>query len=227
MATLGFYLSCSDPLLLSHYIQSHLLDPARLPPLLRSTRAALFPNNAPGSPSLVAPSSEAELAALRRRCASAIDALIPTMVGKMYFGSELPGSSSQDGSSRYGPQAAVGNSSSSSVSPGDKVTTDNQIAAAVPPVTASADGTSPISKPPEHLAPATVQAGELVVDQIQCHPGNEDEILSEIERSVLEPFSDIYCNKHLLYGALELILVRLVPELTRKGIIELWEERLS
>lgn len=56
---------------------------------------------------------------------------------------------------------------------------------------------------------------------------DEDRILSEIETGILDVFSDSYYNKHLMYGVLELILVRLMPELAQKGIIELWEERLS
>lgn len=39
--------------------------------------------------------------------------------------------------------------------------------------------------------------------------------------------SDEYCNKHLMYGVLELILVRLMPELAEKGVVELLEERLG
>ncbi|EGX97126.1 PXA domain protein [Cordyceps militaris CM01] len=38
---------------------------------------------------------------------------------------------------------------------------------------------------------------------------------------------DEYCNKHLMYSVLELILVRLMPELSEKGVGELWEERLG
>lgn len=51
-------------------------------------------------------------------------------------------------------------------------------------------------------------------------------ILDEIEHSVLDVFSDAYCNKHLVYAMLELVLVRLVPELTEKGVVELLEERI-
>lgn len=62
-----------------------------------------------------------------------------------------------------------------------------------------------------------------------CDKGDDEEsrILSEIETGILDVFSDPYCNKHLVYGILELILVRLMPELAEKGVIELWEERLS
>lgn len=52
-------------------------------------------------------------------------------------------------------------------------------------------------------------------------------IVTEIESDILDVFGDAYCNKHLMYGALELILVRLIPELAEKGVMELWEERLS
>lgn len=49
---------------------------------------------------------------------------------------------------------------------------------------------------------------------------------SEVE-DVLDIFSDAYCNKHLLYGVVELIIVRLIPELGEKGVEGLLEERLS
>ncbi|KUI59828.1 hypothetical protein VP1G_11133 [Cytospora mali] len=53
------------------------------------------------------------------------------------------------------------------------------------------------------------------------------QIITEIETDILDVFSDHYCNKHLMYGALELILVRVMPELAEKGVVELWEERLN
>lgn len=52
-------------------------------------------------------------------------------------------------------------------------------------------------------------------------------VITEIETDVLDIFSDVYCNKHLMYSALELVLVRLMPELAEKGVMELWGERLS
>jgi len=44
---------------------------------------------------------------------------------------------------------------------------------------------------------------------------------------VLDGFEDSYCNKHLLYGVVELIIVRLIPEMAEKGVEELLQERLS
>ncbi|KAH7328518.1 hypothetical protein B0I35DRAFT_403872 [Stachybotrys elegans] len=135
--------------LLSYHIRS-ILSPSRLPPLLRTLRGVLFPNNAPGTSSLFPPSSEAELHALRRRAASALWGLLPTQVGRLYFGGRLW--RRED--------------------PGD----------------------------------------EAMVDEVE---------------GLLMVLSDEYCNKHLMYGILELILVRLMPELSEKSVVELWDERLG
>jgi hypothetical protein len=50
--------------------------------------------------------------------------------------------------------------------------------------------------------------------------------IKEVE-DILDVFGDVYCNKHLLYAVVELIVVRLIPELAEKGVEELWTERLS
>jgi hypothetical protein len=126
--------------LLSDAIQTHLLDPALIPLVLRTARAALFPNNAPAPPRPVPSAPERLL--IRRRCATAVLSLVPLPVQAVYFG-----------------------------------------------------------------------------------PGEERRV-DEVEE-VLNVLSDSYCNKHLLYGTVELILVRLMPELAEKGIEALLEERLS
>ncbi len=50
--------------------------------------------------------------------------------------------------------------------------------------------------------------------------------VKEVE-DVLNIFDDRYCNKHLIYRIAELILVRLIPEMTEKGVEELLAHRLS
>lgn len=54
----------------------------------------------------------------------------------------------------------------------------------------------------------------------------QERMLDELD-SLLSVVEDEYCNKHLLYSVLELLLVRLMPELSEKGVVELWEERLG
>jgi len=126
--------------ILSHAMQTHVLDPTLLPQLLRTARAALFPNNSPAPPRVVPSASEQLL--IRQRCAEAILSLIPARVKDIYFGPDIPRRT------------------------------------------------------------------------------------REVEE-VLNMFDDSYCNKHLLYGFVELIIVRLMPELTKKGVEELLEERLN
>ncbi|KAL7950462.1 PXA domain-containing protein [Trichoderma barbatum] len=153
--------------LLSHHIQS-LFDSSHLPPILRSLRGALFPNNSPGTSTLVAPQSEKELLALRRRAASAISDLLPASVARVYFGR------------RHWRLGGL-------FSPGD-----------------------------DRGSSSSAAAGEE----------DDERILDELE-SLLNVVGDEYCNKHLMYSALELVLVKLMPELSDKGVMELWEDRLG
>ncbi|XXH04691.1 hypothetical protein Hte_011113 [Hypoxylon texense] len=248
--------------LLSHHVQVYVLDPARLPPLLRAVRGAVFPNNAPGASSLVPPSSDEQLAALRRRCASALLALVPKRVGRLYYGnSNWPWSAialsrtRTSANSRSGPFAASSSSTSSTSnktahkdanSTGEEVAsvrlTDEgksvrggHHAATLTPEGPKRQfgetGVRPTEAGGNHSqAQAQAQAQTQAADM--CYENDDDDedesrMLSEIETDILDVFSDAYCNKHLVYGILELVLVRLMPELTEKGVIELWEERLS
>ncbi|KAI0383078.1 PXA domain-containing protein [Hypomontagnella monticulosa] len=223
--------------LLSHHIQAYILDPARLPPLLRAVRGAVFPNNAPGASSLVPPSSDEQLGALRRRCASALLALVPKRVGRLYYGSSTwpwstrSTSTRKSANSRSGPfKAGSNNTAHNTNSTGEEVArvrlTDEGKSVRDSHATLTPDSSK------RQFGDTGVRPTEADGDD-RADMCNEDEdeeenrILSEIETGILDVFSDPYCNKHLVYGILELILVRLMPELTEKGVIELWEERIS
>lgn len=52
-----------------------------------------------------------------------------------------------------------------------------------------------------------------------------EELLEAIENDLLEPFSDAYCNKHLIYAIVELVLIKLIPELSEQTVSSLMEER--
>lgn len=283
-----------DYRLLSYGIQRYVSDAANLPPLLRTVRAVLFPNNMPaGKTTLIAPSSDAELRALRRRCASALWALIPKGVGRLYFGGGLlwganpvlrTGKNKTEGSAEL-KTATVGKRDSSSGGdrdrdrdkvpslssspPSDREQKEAKgkaptIIEAAPPPTQTKQGpvrersrsgsrsrrSAPVPRPktggqgpalsadpPPAPAPGLSSGGASVSREASVDVDDDDgdgdgdddqdrEILDEIERGILDVFSDAYCNKHLVYGVLELVLVRLLPELTEKGALELWEERI-
>lgn len=54
---------------------------------------------------------------------------------------------------------------------------------------------------------------------------DEQVIINRIESDLLDPFQDQYLNKHLVYEILELLLLRLIPELGEQSVGELLAER--
>ncbi|KAJ9653052.1 hypothetical protein H2198_007714 [Neophaeococcomyces mojaviensis] len=54
---------------------------------------------------------------------------------------------------------------------------------------------------------------------------DEEVIVDQLEADLLSPFGDQYLNKHLVYGLVELILVKLIPELGEQSITDLLAER--
>ena len=66
-----------------------------------------------------------------------------------------------------------------------------------------------------------------VADDVEGTDGEDREAMVKEVEAILDIFGDSYCNKHLVYGILELVLVRLVPEIGEKGVKELMAERLG
>lgn len=117
-----------------------------LPPLLRACRTALFPHNALAPPRSAAPSSPAQIAAVKHACALALLEACPPAV--------LP-------------------------------------------------------------AMRTFFAAE-----------DRDALVEEVEH-VLDVLGDRYANKHLVFAIIELVVVRLIPELAQRGADDLLAERLG
>ncbi|KAK4106547.1 hypothetical protein N658DRAFT_491172 [Parathielavia hyrcaniae] len=239
-----------------------------------------------GKPTLVAPTSDAELRALRRRCARALWALAPKGLGRLYFAggllrarpilrarldktegsaelktagkSERHSDRAQDPPSEEkaseaetvvpplsperGQERSRSGSRSRRSAPVPRPKTGGQGLAA-----ANVSADPPITHPPPLSATASAcekVGGGMASTRLAQHDekgwlpdrdrvgapddrdDDDEEIIEEIERGILDVFSDSYSNKHLVYGMLELILVRLLPELTEKGVLELWAERI-
>lgn len=188
--------------------------------------------------------------ALRRRCASAIWAVVPKSMGKLYFGSvsfwprtqrpspNVPGHENATNSLRSGPLSNNSSNSASSncnvlnKSPTMSETNDLQDSGADRLTQGGKLKSSNVTVFSKHSKRGvdendTKSKGTEASEPPLPLDEDEERILHEIESGILDVFSDAYCNKHLVYGMLELILVRLMPELAENGIIELWEERLS
>ena len=52
-----------------------------------------------------------------------------------------------------------------------------------------------------------------------------EDMITQIEEEILDVFGNSYMNRHLVYNILELVVVRLVPELVESGVTELLAER--
>ncbi|KAM7215701.1 PXA domain protein 1 [Rhypophila decipiens] len=182
--------------------------------------------------------------------------LIPSrMVGRLYFGGAfLSGghgnqysmtSSSDSGSNNTGSLASgpgpspLSRSGSSSSAPkrSARVLANTKSTTTNPPNSNNGEGGSDGKKQKRQQQQGQGQkdpsssSSQLQIDNNPAARGEADEdedeeILQEIEQGILDVFSDEYCNKHFIYSLLELVLVRLMPELAEKGITELWNERV-
>lgn len=54
---------------------------------------------------------------------------------------------------------------------------------------------------------------------------DDEVVVNEIERDILDSLDDVYINKHLAYAILELVLVKLIPELLEQPVSDLLAER--
>jgi hypothetical protein len=54
----------------------------------------------------------------------------------------------------------------------------------------------------------------------------EDALVDEVE-SLLDVLGDAYMNRHLVFGIVELVVVRVLPEMGEKGVSVLMKERLG
>jgi predicted nuclease of restriction endonuclease-like RecB superfamily len=127
--------------ILSHTIQTRILNPAFVPVVLRTLRATLFPNNALGPPRQVPSDEEAQ--AIKHCCAATLLNLVPPKVAAAFFASH-----------------------------------------------------------------------------------EREKQIRQIEDS-LSSLDDTYLNKYLVFQIVELVVLRLFPELGEQGVKELLEERIN
>lgn len=163
--------------------------------------------------------SQAEIAAIKRRCAASLVALIPRTVARTFFG--VPSSASPP------PYSWDGTCS-----------TDNSpcLATPSPPSVAEdaswSQGADPHS--PSHSAISTrpdvgsgyVPANPLRTDEQPIEIDLEAlDLISAVETDLLDVFADEYCNKHLVYSIIEVVLSKVLPEMAERSVEDLMEDR--
>lgn len=95
----------------------------------------------------------------------------------------------------------------------------------VPPVLATRFLTTHVALKRGFPSSNTEQGDNRQAYRKETGPGME-QMLVEIE-AVLDIFGDSYMNKHLIFGIVELCLVRLMPEIGEMSVRELMETRLG
>lgn len=149
---------------------------------------------------------------IKRRAALAVLDLIPKPVAARFFAT--------------GPVGGVAGKAAAGIR-----TTDNPRASSIQPATTNSSldvppngaGNTAAASSPKPPSPLPGAKDDIRIP----HPDRARELqLRDIERT-LDLFGDKYMNKHLLYRIVELVVVRLVPEMSERGVQELMEERIG
>ncbi|CAG8044102.1 unnamed protein product [Penicillium olsonii] len=163
--------------------------------------------------------SQTEIAAIKRRCAASLVALMPRTVARTFFGVPSPASPS--------PYSGDGTCSTNS-SP--------YIATTSPP-SIGGDGSWPQGNDPHassHSAIPThpgAESGHIPAERLRTDDQSVEidletvYLMEIIETDLLDVFADEYCNKHLVYSILEVVLAKVLPEMTENTVEDLMADR--
>lgn len=174
--------------------------------------------------------SPSEIAAIKRRCAASLLAVIPLKVARTLFGVPPPSSSDRTCS------AATGNSPFTPSEPSPPPSLDGD-GGGHPRSSLQGKGTilssqaSPLSSSAPTPAGLTSESGDYPAAQRMDEQEESDIDLEElyfleaIETDLLDLLADEYCNKLLVYSIIETVLARVLPELTERTVEDLMEDR--
>ncbi|KUM64169.1 hypothetical protein ACN42_g2927 [Penicillium freii] len=179
--------------------------------------------NDPAEPAKGNSPSKAEIAAIKRRCAASLLAVIPRSVVRTFLGvpsSAPPPPYNGDGTCRSNSSPSLVTSS--------------------PPPSPSAHHES-FKEGKENLAPlhsplpsspCPVACGHLAAERLRTddYPSagidwEELHLLDIIECDFLDLFADEYCNKHLVWSIIETVLAKVLPEMAERSVEDLLEDR--
>ncbi|KAJ6044332.1 hypothetical protein N7460_005687 [Penicillium canescens] len=165
--------------------------------------------------------SETEIAAIKRRCAASLLALIPRSLARTFFGvsSSAPPPCSGD---------RTCSTSTSLSQPPSRTNGGDQPRPAVQgkESTLSSSPSLSASSPALPEGSGHLAAERLRTDDDPSGIDLEDEyLLDTIENDILDVFADEYCNKHLIYSIIEIVLAKVLPEVSEHSVEDLLEDR--
>ncbi|KAJ5938814.1 hypothetical protein N7466_001948 [Penicillium verhagenii] len=187
--------------------------------------------------------ADTEIAAIKRRCAASLLGLIPRNVAQTYFGGPPPSRRDRTCSTTTGSLSSLTTTTTSSpCSPSPPASTgesggDQSTRSSSQGKKRSPPSPSPISISVPRDPSASTLSGPRCGDSIaagESRTDTDDEagvtsdelfLLESIETDLLDPFSDEYCNKHLVYSIIETVLARILPELAERSVADLMEDR--
>lgn len=160
--------------------------------------------------------SATEIAAIKRRCAASLLALIPRSVARTFLGvpSLAPPPYNGDGTC---------SSNSSSLATSSPPSSLGGLHGSSSQIKANLSSQSPSSRP---VASGHGAAQRLRTDDPSAGMDLEELYLLEtIENEFLDLFADEYCNKHLVYAIIETVLAQVLPEMAERSVEDLLEDR--
>lgn len=168
--------------------------------------------------------SNSEIAAIKRRCAASLLAVIPRNVARTFFG--VPPLPSGDGT------CSVARAASRNLPYYANVSSTPSSTGGAQPGLSTRTGDLSTSTQTGRVTPPSSERGDIAEqEQTNSEEGNdgvdaEDLFLLEtIENDLLDIFADAYCNRHLIYAIIEKVLAKILPEMTERTIADLMADR--
>lgn len=238
---------------LREILQTHLLNPASLPPILHLTRTTLFPNNtaAPGGTASVASGSNmnantsSPLTSASTTSASTTTTTTTTTTGSASISHPTLTPSITSTAANIPAPTPIPNkilipASTTTSLPRDS-NSDYQEKHQARSLNVNISGeeyTPPQSHPSRRRAAIAILSAipPFVASRLfipapsivaRFSPGTpwRELQLCEIEESILDVFSDDYLNRHFVWGIVEILVGSVVPELKERGVGEVMVER--
>ncbi|KAJ6187604.1 hypothetical protein N7519_002512 [Penicillium mononematosum] len=177
--------------------------------------------NDPAEPVKSNSPSSTEIAAIKRRCAASLLAVIPRSVVRTFLGVPL------SAPPPYNRDGTCSSNSSASLVTSPPPSPRAHLGSFQEGKENLAPSNSPLPSDPCPVACGHLAAERLRTDDdpsagIDCE---ERHLLETIEDDFLDLFADEYCNKHLVWSIIETVLAKVLPEMAERSVEDLLEDR--